>query len=91
VGLSGGRGLLGQAEGRTTAAVVDWLAARDPNWRAGVQYVAIDMSSVFKAAVHVALPHATLVVDHFHVIQLANQAVTEVPTGHHPAPGTTHA
>ena len=64
--LSGGQGLLGQVEGRTTATVVDWLAARDRDWRAGVQYVAIDMSSVFKAAIRTALPHATLVVDHFH-------------------------
>jgi transposase len=78
VDLSGGQGLLGQVEGRTTASVVDWLGARDPDWRAGVRYVAIDMSSVFKAAVRTALPHATLVVDHFHVVQLANQAVTEV-------------
>jgi transposase len=43
-----------------------------------VQFVAIDMSTVFKAAVRAALPHATLVVDHFHVVQLANAAVTEV-------------
>jgi transposase len=78
VDLSGGQGLLGQVEGRTTAAVVDWLAARDPDWCAGVQYAAIDMSSVFKAAIRTALPQATLVVDHFHVVQLANQALTEV-------------
>ncbi|MFI7125656.1 transposase [Nonomuraea sp. NPDC050153] len=24
------------------------------------------------------LPHATLVVDHFHIVQLGNQALTEV-------------
>jgi transposase len=43
-----------------------------------VQVVAIDMCTVFKAAVRDSLPHATLVVDRFHVAQLANAAVTEV-------------
>jgi transposase len=76
--LSSGQGLLGQVEGRTTAAVAGWLHARPEHWRARVRYVAIDMCTVFKAAVRAALPKATLVVDHFHVVQLANQAVTEV-------------
>ncbi len=76
--LSGGQGLLAQVEGRTTAAVVGWLAARPPAWRAQVQAVAIDMCTVFKSAVRQVLPHALLVVDHFHIVQLANRAVTEV-------------
>nr|WP_240670211.1 transposase [Actinoplanes solisilvae] len=33
---------------------------------------------MFKAAVREAVPHATLIVDHFHIVQLANRAVTEV-------------
>jgi transposase len=41
-------------------------------------FVAIDMCTIFKAAVHPALPHATLVVDLFPFVQLANQALTEV-------------
>ncbi|WP_285704661.1 transposase [Microtetraspora sp. NBRC 16547] len=41
-------------------------------------YVAIDMCTIFKAAVRAALPHAVLVVDHFHLVQLANATVTEV-------------
>jgi transposase len=40
--------------------------------------VAIDMCSVFASAVREALPHATLVVDHFHVVQLANKTLAEV-------------
>lgn len=40
--------------------------------------VAIDMCAIFKAAVRTAMPHATLVVDHDNVVQLANQALTEV-------------
>ncbi|MEV0348353.1 transposase [Nonomuraea sp. NPDC050680] len=40
--------------------------------------VAITMCTIFKAAVRAVLPHATLVVDHFRAVQLANQALTEV-------------
>jgi transposase len=43
-----------------------------------VRVVAIDMCTVFKAAVRESLPHATLVVDRFHLAQLANTALTEV-------------
>ena len=78
VDLSDGQGLLGQVEGRCAQAVVDWLQARGTAWKEKVTHVAIDMCTIFKAAVRAALPHATLVVDHFHVVQLANAAVTEV-------------
>lgn len=78
VDLLGGQGLLAQVEGRTSKAVTDWLTQRTAAWREQVQAVAIDMCTVFKAAVREALPHAVLVVDHFHVVQLANRAVTEV-------------
>jgi transposase len=76
--LTGGQGLLAQVEGRTTTAVTGWLAARTPAWREQVKAVAIDMCTVFKAAVRQVLPHAVQVVDHFHIVQLANRAVTEV-------------
>lgn len=76
--LSGGQGLLAQVEGRTTAAATGWLAARPPTWREQIRAVAIDMCTVFKATIPQVLPHALLVVDHFHVVQLANRAVTEV-------------
>lgn len=36
------------------------------------------MCTVFKSAIRAALPQARLVVDHFHLVQLANQALTEV-------------
>ena len=76
--LTGGAGLLGQVEGRTAASVSAWFDVQSSTWRAGVRVVAIDMCTIFKAAVRDSLPHATLVVDRFHVAQLANQAVTEV-------------
>jgi transposase len=76
--LSDGQGLLGQVEGRTAQTVIDWLHARPADWRRRVRYVAIDMCTVFKSAIRRALPHAQLVIDHFHVVQLANATVTEV-------------
>jgi transposase len=76
--LSGGQGLLAQVEGRTAQVVADWLAQRTQKWRDGVRFVAIDMCTIFKSAIRQALPHATLVVDHFHVVQLAHQALNEV-------------
>jgi transposase len=76
--LTGGNGLLGQIEGRTAASVSAWIEAQSDTWRTGVRVVAIDMCTVFKAAVRDSLPHVTLVADRFHVAQLANTALTEV-------------
>jgi transposase len=79
--LSGGQGLLGQIEGRTTAVVTDWLNARGQEWKEQVGHVAIDMCTIFKSAIRATLPHAVIVVDHFHLVhlvQLANTALTEV-------------
>ncbi|MDP9791685.1 transposase [Catenuloplanes nepalensis] len=76
--LTGGQGLLGQVEGRTAQTVIDWLTARSQDWRDQVRYVAIDMCTIFKSAITTALPHAILVVDHFHVVQLAHQALNDV-------------
>lgn len=78
VDLDGGHGLLGQVEGRAAADAGAWLAAQPPSWRAGVQVVGIDMCPAYRAAVREHLPNATLVVDHFHVVQLANQMVSSV-------------
>ncbi|WP_182349588.1 ISL3 family transposase [Tomitella gaofuii] len=80
VDLGGSQGLLGQTEGRTAAAVVAWLEAQPPAFRAGVEYVAIDPAGVYAKAVRTQglLPNATLVVDRFHLVKLANDAVTQV-------------
>ncbi len=43
-----------------------------------MRYVAIDMCTIFASAICRALPQATLVVDHFHLVQLAIQTLTEV-------------
>lgn len=78
VDLAGDQGLLGQVTGRTSAAVTAWLAAQSPAFRATITHVAIDPSAAYAAAAAQALPHAQLVVDHFHLIKLANDMVTTV-------------
>jgi transposase len=80
VDLAGTQGLLGQREGRTGAAVIDWLSERTTEFRAGIQYVAIDPAAVYANAIRSPglLPNATLVVDHFHLVKLGNDAVTKV-------------
>ena len=78
IDLAGDAGLLGQTAGRTGAAVMAWLDARGQAWKDAVQVVAMDPCAGYRAAVHRALPHARIVVDHFHLVRLANQMVTEV-------------
>ena len=51
---------------------------RGQDWKDQVAYVAIDPCAVYRSAITKALPHAVIVVDHFHLVRLANQAVTQV-------------
>jgi len=46
--------------------------------RARIQAVAMDMSQAYISAVTNNLPHATIVFDHFHVIKLMNEKLTEL-------------
>jgi transposase len=70
--------VLGIVDGRDSAAVGGWLAARSAVWRGRVQVVAIDPSAAFKKAITGALPNAAISVDPFHLVQLANLMVTRV-------------
>jgi transposase len=74
----GGQGLFGQVEGRNADSVAAWLTAQPETWRAQVRYVAIDLCATFRAAIHRALPHATVVVDCFHIVQLAQRHVADL-------------
>ena len=76
--LSGDQGLLGQVEGRTADDAAYWLAQAGPAWRDAVQVVAIDMCSIYASAVRRILPAARIVVDLFHVVQLAVKATGDV-------------
>ena len=79
VDLGGDQGLLGQVEGRTSAAVRQWLSEQSQEFRASITHVVIDPSAAYAAAVtSELLPNAELVVDHFHLVKLANDALTAV-------------
>ena len=80
VDLDGDQGLLGQREGRTSKSVVDWLEQQSVEFREAVLFVAIDPAAVYAKAIRTPglLPNARLVVDHFHMTKLANDAVTRV-------------
>ncbi|MGC5249400.1 transposase, partial [Gordonia sp. DT219] len=67
VDLGGNQGLLGQVEGRSGAAVTDWLTAQPAQFRDTITHVAIVPSAAYAAAVTTELlPNAQVVVDHFH-------------------------
>jgi len=77
VDIIGGR-LLDVVAGRSARVVEDWLAARSKDWLAGVHTVAIDPHRAYANGVAEKLAHATLVVDPFHAVRLANMAIDDV-------------
>jgi transposase len=77
VDLEQGR-LLDVVADRTRAAVGGWLHARTHDWLAGIGTVALDPWRGYASALVVPLGHATVVVDHFHAIKLANTVVDQV-------------
>jgi transposase len=77
VDVEGGR-LLDVIADRTTRAVTAWLSARPQAWLAGVGTVALDPWRGYASALVAPLGHATVVVDHFHAIKLANTVVDQV-------------
>jgi transposase len=60
VDLAGDQGLLGQHEGRSSAAVVAWLNARTPQFKESIKYVAIDPAAAYASAIRTPglLPNA---------------------------------
>ena len=69
--------LLDVVEGRSKKAFKDWLAERDQAWRDGIEVVAMDGFAGFKTATTEELPDAVTVMDPFHVIRLAGDALDE--------------
>jgi transposase len=70
--------VLGVVDGRGSAGIRDWLEDRSDAWRARVGVVAIDPSASFRSAIEHALPDASVSVDHWHLIRLANLTLTRV-------------
>ena len=62
-------------EGRSKQAFKQWLAERDQTWRDAVEVVAMDGFTGFKTATTEELPDATAVMDPFHVVRLAGDAL----------------
>jgi transposase len=77
IDLDAGR-LVDVLPARSAVAVTDWLAAKPAPWLAGIRHVVIDPYQPYATAVAQGLPAARVVVDHFHVIRLANAALDEV-------------
>jgi hypothetical protein len=63
---------------RTRTAVAGWLGARTHDWLARIGTVALDPWRGYASALVVPLGHATVVVDHFHAIKLANTVVDQI-------------
>ncbi len=69
--------LLDMVEGRSKQVFKQWLADRPADWRAGLEVVAMDGFSGFKTATAEELPDAVAVMDPFHVVRLAGDAMDE--------------
>ena len=67
--------LLDMVEGRSKAAFKSWLAQRPQAWRDQVEVVAMDGFTGFKTATAEELPDAVAVMDPFHVVRLAGDAL----------------
>src|SRR3954447_6575887 len=69
--------LLDMIEGRSKQAFKQWLSQRPQQWRDAVEVVAMDGFTGFKTATTEELPDAVPVMDPFHVVRLAGQALDE--------------
>jgi len=69
--------LLDMVEGRSKRAFKTWLADRPQSWRDAVEVVAMDGFTGFKTATTEEVPDAVAVMDPFHVVRLAGNALDE--------------
>ena len=67
--------LLDMVEGRSKKVFATWLDQRPQAWRDRIQIVAMDGFTGFKTAAAEKLPDAVEVMDPFHVVQLAGDAL----------------
>ena len=67
--------LLDMVEGRSTAVFTRWLTDRPQAWRDAVEVVAMDGFTGFKTATTKELPDAVAVMDPFHTVRLAGDAM----------------
>ena len=67
--------LLDMIEGRSKQVFKNWLAEQDKTFRDGIEVVAMDGFTGFKTATTEELPDAVAVMDPFHVVRLAGEAL----------------
>src|SRR5699024_707064 len=63
---------------RSKQVFKQWLASRPKDWRDGIEVVAMDGFSGFKTAAVEELPDAVEVMDPFHVVKFAGDALDDV-------------
>ncbi|GAB47688.1 ISL3 family transposase [Mobilicoccus pelagius] len=69
--------LLDMIDGRSKAVFKTWLNQRDQAWREGIEAIAMDGFTGFKTAAAEEVPQAVAVMDPFHVVHLAADALDE--------------
>ena len=69
--------LLDMVPGRSKQVFKTWLASQPDTWRERIEIVAMDGFTGFKSAAAEELPGATAVMDPFHVVHLAGDALDE--------------
>lgn len=70
--------LLDVVPGRTGQVVRQWVQSQPIWWADRIDVAAIDAFRGYATAIGDVLPSATLVIDHFHAIRLASEAVNDV-------------
>jgi transposase len=78
VALGGRARLLDVVEGRSGSALCDWISGREQAWRDGITVAALDPFRGYATALRTTLPHATRVLDAFHVVRLGLDALDQV-------------
>ena len=74
---TGAARLLDMVPGRSKAVFKTWLDAQNEDFRNGIEVVAMDGFTGFKTATAEELPEATAVMDPFHVVALAGDALDQ--------------
>lgn len=74
---TGASRLLEMVPGRSKQVFKTWLAARTPQFRSGIEIVAMDGFTGYKTAAAEELPAATAVMDPFHVVALAGEKIDQ--------------
>jgi transposase len=77
VDLDTGR-LLDVVPSRSGRAVSSWLELQGPRFRQQVKVAAIDPHAGYQRAIRTTLPEATVTVDPFHLVKLANVCIDDV-------------